>query len=156
MTTRAPRKDEIKNKDYFFVTDKEFLEIKKKNGFFEDAVVFGLRYGTPKSFVQEKLTSGKDVLLVIDVQGAMKVRRKAKERAVLIFVPPPSIDELKKRLFGRATDETAVMRKRLQTAKQEMKQKHLYDYVVENKDFGQALGKLTAIIKAERLKRTNQ
>ena len=105
-TTRKPRPTERQGRDYFFVTKKDFKRIQKKNGFLEWANVFGKFYGTPKKEVEAQLKKKRDVLLLIDVQGAKKVK-KSKPDAVFIFLAPPSKEELKRRLIARGTESTA-------------------------------------------------
>ena len=151
-TTRPARGNEINEKDYHFVTVKEFLEIKKKNGFLEWANVFGRYYGTPKKQVDEHLKEGRDVLLLIDVQGAKKVK-KLRPDAVFIFLAPPSIEELRRRLEKRGTDSKREINKRLRVATQEMVQLNdpsLCDYRIVNRDIAKAGKILEAIIQAER------
>lgn len=152
MTTRAPRKKEKHGRDYFFVTEKEFRREKEKKGFLESATVFGFRYGTPRRFVERVVKRGLDVLLLIDVQGAMQVRRAWRAESTLIFIMPPSMRELKKRLVGRSTDSSAVVRTRLKIARQEMRLASRYDYVIENRRLGPAVRALSSVIAVERLK----
>lgn len=152
MTTRKKRAQEKEGRDYFFVSGKKFDAVKAKRGFLESAEVFGHRYGTPRDSVEERLNQGDDVLLVIDVQGARQVRSSCGKQAVLIFVMPPSLEELKSRLEQRSSDSEAEVRKRLRQAQKEMACARWYDYVVENRDLGQALEGLKAVMMAERLK----
>ena len=146
MTTRQPRAGEKEAQDYFFVSKEEFDRIKERDGFLESATVFGYQYGTPKAFVDEKRREGKDVLLLIDVQGAMSVKKTFPE-AVLIFINPPSISELERRLRERATDSEETIQKRLKIAHRELSECDHYDHVIENKDLALAVEQLSRIIK---------
>lgn len=149
MTTRKPRTGEKNRKDYYFTTREAFLSLKKTKGFLESATVFGQSYGTPKHFVEKNLEKGKDVLLLIDVQGAAQVRRRFPQ-SVLIFIMPPSLSVLKKRLRDRSTDNSVEINKRLRVAKQEMRKAKLYNYVIVNEDLKEASENLKAIVTAER------
>ena len=152
-TTRAPRPNERDGKDYFFVTKKEFFDIKKKNGFLEWANVFGRYYGTPKKRVEEHLSRGRDVLLLIDVQGAKKVK-KTKNDAVFIFLVPPSKQELKRRLEKRGTDSKREIGHRYRIATRELVELNdlkLCDYRIVNRYIPVAREVLKGIIRAERL-----
>lgn len=151
MTTRAPRNGEQDKIDYHFVTNKEFLDLVKKDGFLEYANVFDQYYGTPKAFVEKNQNKGKDILLLIDVQGAEQIRRHCRE-AILIFIMPPSMSVLQDRLKNRSTDTDHEIKKRLEVAKDEISQAKLYDYIVINSNLKQAEKDLKAIITAERLK----
>jgi guanylate kinase len=151
MTTREPRDGERNGRDYFFVTQKEFDWIKGKKGFLEHATVFGRSYGTPRAFVEQQRKQGKDVLLLIDVQGARQVKQNLKE-AIQVFVLPPSLDELRRRLENRSTDAPEEIKRRLKIAASEMREAGQYDYVVVNLDLAKAVDELRAIIIAERLK----
>lgn len=151
MTTRSPRPGEKNGRDYFFVKPGMFGRILKRNGFLESAVLYGFSYGTPKAFVEKALRSGKDALLLIDVQGALKVRRRCPS-AVLIFIMPPSLKELKTRLVNRSTESALALEQRLRVARWEIAQSGRYDYRVENRDLNKAFVELKAIITAERLR----
>lgn len=151
MTTREPRTGEEDGRDYYFVSDRAFRKIQKQRGFLEEARVFGCRYGTPKKPVERALREGDDVLLLIDVQGAMQVRRRCRA-SVLIFVMPPSISELRTRLVKRSTETEKDMKMRLKLAHREMRESRRYDYVVENRDIEKAVEDLVAVITAERLR----
>lgn len=115
----------------------------------EWAKVYGNYYGTPRSFVQKSLDRGNDVILEIDIQGALQVKEKIPE-AVLIFIAPPSIDELEKRLFSRGTDSKDEIRKRLSSAVDEIALAGRYDYIVVNRDIGEAAGIIRSIIISEK------
>lgn len=151
MTTRFPRYGETQGRDYFFVTEDTFRRTRSSGGFLEEALVFGRRYGTPRRFVERETRRGRDVLLLIDVKGAMQVKKRRSD-AVLIFVMPPSLKELKVRLVGRSTEPAGEVKERLDTGRREMRVADRYDYVVENRDFKKAAAELEAIVTAERLK----
>lgn len=156
-TTRLPRPNEQNDKDYFFISKKEFLERKKKNGFLEWANVFGKFYGTPKKEVEEYLRRGKDVLLLIDVQGAKKVKQTRPD-AVFIFLAPPSKEELKKRLEKRGTESKQEINRRYKVATKELIELNdlkLCDYRIVNRYIPRALEVMEGIIRAERLRIEN-
>ncbi len=153
-TTRPPRLNEHNGEDYFFVTKKEFLDKKNRNGFLENANVFGHHYGTPKKEVDEHLKRGRDVLLLIDVQGAKKVKKKRPD-AVFIFLTPPSKEELHRRLNKRGTESKKEIQKRLRVATRELVELNdpvLCDYRIVNRNISTAREVLKAIIRAERVK----
>ncbi len=152
-TTRLPRPAEHNGQDYYFVTKREFLQKKKKRGFLEWANVFGRFYGTPKKKVEEHLRRGRDVLLLIDVQGAKKVKR-VRPDAVFIFLAPPSKEELKRRLEKRGTESRKEIRHRYRVATTELKELNnlkLCDYRIVNRHIPTAREVLKAIIRAEHL-----
>ena len=152
-TTRKPRPKERQGKDYFFVTKKEFKAIKKKKGFLEWANVFGQLYGTPKKEVEAHLKRKRDVLLLIDVQGAKTVK-KTKPDAVFIFLAPPSKEELKRRLIRRGTESRKEIERRYHVATRELEELNdlkLCDYRIVNREIPVAREVLEAIIRAERL-----
>lgn len=155
MTTRPPRDGERDGRDYFFVDPKTFEKVKREKGFLEHATVFGQSYGTPRAFVDSRRRQGKDVLLLIDVQGADQVKRNLKE-AIRVFVMPPSMEELRRRLLNRSTDAPEEIQRRLKIAKREMREATQYDYVVLNLDLAKAVDELRAIILSERLKVKNK
>jgi guanylate kinase len=153
MTTRPPRSGEKSGDDYFFVSREEFERIKREGGFLEHATVFGHQYGTPHRFVEAELKKGKDVLLVIDVQGAMAVKEKCPD-AELVFVNPPPLAELEKRLRERKTDSEEAIRVRLETARRELEQKNRYNHIVSNAgDIEAAVAETMGIIRTIRQKR---
>ena len=156
MTTRPPRPGERDGMDYIFIEKPEFIKRMKKKEFLEWAKVFGEHYGTPKKHIMHMLKRGSDVLLSIDVQGAMKIKR-LKLDAVYIFILPPSLAMLKERLINRSTDSKEAICERLNIAKEEMSRSQKYDYVVVNNRLELALDNLRAIIIAERcrVKRDN-
>lgn len=149
MTTRQSRRGEVNNRDYFFVDKKEFEKIKQKGGFLEWAKVLGQYYGTPRKFVESMINGGKDVVLSIDVQGALKIKRLHQD-AVSIFLLPPSLNALKDRLKTRSTETVGEMAKRLTIANEEISKANHYDYIVINDNVEKALRKLKAIVIAER------
>ena len=149
MTTRAPRSGEKDGVDYIFIEKQEFIKRQKKNEFLEWAKVFGEYYGTPKKHITHMLKRGSDVLLSIDVQGAMKIKR-LKLDAVYIFILPPSIAMLKERLINRSTDSKKAIRERLNVSRKEISCSQKYDYVVVNNRLEPALDNLRDIIVAER------
>ena len=152
-TTRQPRPTEHNGADYYFVTKKEFLDKKKKNGFLEWANVFGRFYGTSKQEVDEHLGRGRDVLLLIDVQGAKKVK-KTRPDAVFIFLAPPSKEELKRRLEKRGTESKQEINRRYKVATKELRELNdlkLCDYRIVNRYIPRALEVLKGIIRAERM-----
>lgn len=151
VTTRKMRKGERKDVDYRFVSKDEFLEKIKRNAFAEWAKVLDNYYGTSKELVENYLSQGKDVLLNIDVQGAMKIK-KVYPQAISIFILPPSLNVLKKRLVGRNTDTKAEINKRLNLAKKELSYASRYDYAVVNDSLKKAVEKVKSIIIAERCK----
>lgn len=145
-TTRAPRADERNGVDYHFVSEKKFHAIAQKNGFLEYEGNFGNLYGTPRKYIEEQLEKGRPVLLSIDVKGAMKVKRAYPKESVLLFIVPPSIAVLKKRLKGRKSDGQDAIKKRLSLAKKELAYKDKYDYRVINDELDHAYRKLKKII----------
>ncbi len=151
MTTRSPREGEIDGVSYVFTSKDAFLAQIEKNGFIEWAQFCENFYGTPKERVMERLKEGKDVVLEIEVQGAMKVRESFPD-AILIFNLPPSMEELKKRLVGRQTESDEVVEKRLHTAEWEISKAQEYDYVIVHDDIGVAARKLLSIIESEKCK----
>src|SRR5690554_6881897 len=148
-TTRNPRPTEMDGRDYFFITKEDFENKIKENGFLEWARVYDNYYGTPKKFVEETLAEGKDCILEIDPQGAQKVRSN-KPDGVLIFIAPPSMQELENRITNRGTENLSEITKRLSSAKEEMLCMYNYDYVVINDQVENAVEKIKAIIIAEK------
>jgi guanylate kinase len=132
-TTRAPREGEQDGVNYFFVDRERFLRMVENNQMLEHAEYCGNLYGTPKEFVCSKLEEGINVLLEIEVQGAMQIKEKFPE-SVLIFITPPDFHSLRKRLYERATESSEVIRKRLETALTEIKAAVNYDYIILNRD----------------------
>ncbi len=149
VTTRPPRKGERQGRDYYFVTQEEFLRRRRRGDFLEWAEVFGHYYGTPMRFVEEKIRRGKNVIACLDVQGAKQVKKKW-PRAVLVFVLPPKIKELLARLKKRRTDSAQQIRARLKMARWEISQKKAYHYEIINDRLPRALKTLEAIVTAEK------
>jgi guanylate kinase len=149
MTTRPPRPGEKDGDDYIFVTDAHFRREIKRRGFLEYEENFGYLYGTPKDFIEKNIRKGRSVLLNIDVKGAMKVARAYPAASKLIFILPPSIKELKRRLQMRKSDSAQVIAKRLAIARKEMSYKKKYDYRIVNDHIPEAYKKLEGIIKTE-------
>jgi guanylate kinase len=147
-TTRPPRDGEEHGRDYFFISDEEFNELRRSDSFIEHANVHGYQYGTLKSFVDEKIQNGISIILDIDVQG-FNLIRNAIEHNLSIFIIPPSIKELSKRLTSRGLDSSDVIEKRLLNAKTELKYAEQYDYIVLNDLFENTLSELVSIINDE-------
>ena len=152
MTTRPKRKGEVEGRDYHFVSKKNFQKWVRQNKFLEWTKTYGWYYGTPKKSVAKLLKSGGDILLSIDVKGAINVKRLYPDRSVLIFILPPSIKALKERLKKRNADDKKEINKRLKIVKREMSYVYRYDYNIVNDNINNAAGKLKAIITAEKCK----
>ncbi|MCR5809692.1 MAG: guanylate kinase [Clostridiales bacterium] len=149
-TTRAPRPGEEHGREYFFITREEFDRMIEEGEFLEYMNVFGRNYyGTPRRYVEEQLEAGRDVLLDIDVNGAMKVKENCPE-AVAIMLAPPSMAELRRRLENRGTETQEVIERRLAEAKSELSRMNEYDYVIVNDDL------LTAIEQCQRIVETSK
>lgn len=148
MTTRPPRPDEVGGRNYYFVTREEFEKTLAEDGLLEYAQVYGEYYGTPRAMVMEALSEGKDVVLEIDIQGAMNIRRTY-PKGVLIFILPPSMGELRKRITGRGSESEGSIELRLGEALKEIAYIDKYDYCVVNGDLDEAVERVKAIITAE-------
>lgn len=148
-TTRSPRQGERHGVDYLFMSKEEFLELRDANGFLEWAEVYGNYYGTPRSKVEENIAQGRDVILEIDIQGALNVKKQYPE-GVFIFIVPPSIKELKRRIENRGQDSPEDISKRLKSAHTELAYVSEYDYVIVNDKIETAIAKLKSIIIAEK------
>lgn len=148
-TTRQPRPGEQDGVHYFFLTREQFEKKVAENGFLEHAEFSGNCYGTPAAPVDAQLDAGNDVLLEIEVQGAMQVHQKRPD-AVRIFIAPPSFDELERRLVGRGTEQPEVVRRRLETARHELTMAEQFDYIVVNNTVEQAAADVLAILRAEK------
>ena len=148
VTTRSPRPGEVDGREYFFVNFERFREMVENDELLEHAEYVANRYGTPRAYVEQRMAEGMNVLLDIEVQGARQVRKKMPE-AVLIFIAPPSIEELERRLRGRGTDTEAAIEGRFIRARQEFQEADFYDYIIVNDDVEKAAAKLNAIIEAE-------
>lgn len=145
-TTRKPRSIEANRKSYYFLSDQEFDEKVANNEFLEWCHVLDKRYGTLRSEVENTVNEGKDILLEIDTEGAQKIKANCKE-AVLIFIAPPTMKELQKRLVSRQTEQAIDIQKRLKKASLELAEIDKYDYVVINKDINKAIDSILSILK---------
>ena len=150
-TTRAPREGEEHGREYFFHSKEEFEELISQDALIEYAQYVENYYGTPKAYVEKQLAAGRDVILEIEIQGAMKIKEKIPE-AVLIFVTPPSVDELRRRLEGRGTETQKVIESRLSRAAEEAEGMEDYDYLLVNDDLEECVNELHRIISSERCK----
>ncbi len=151
VTTRQPRDGEIDGVNYYFINKDTFKNLRDNDGLLEWAEFCGNFYGTPKEEVMKTLDTGSDVILEIEVQGALKVMEKMPE-AVSVFIAPPSFKELERRLYGRGTEDEATVQKRLDTAKGELKQIEKYKYAIVNDDADDCAEKLFSILSAEHFK----
>ncbi|MGY4505658.1 guanylate kinase [Bradyrhizobium sp. GM24.11] len=152
-TTRAMRPGEVDGRDYLFVDKPRFDAMVKGDELLEWATVFDNSYGTPRAPVEAALSAGQDVLFDIDWQGTQQLREKARADVVSVFILPPSVDDLEKRLHSRAQDSDEVIRKRMSRASHEMSHWAEYDYIVINHNVDDAFAEVQSILKAERLKR---
>ena len=150
-TTRKPRPGEQHGREYFFIEETAFQDMVQRNEFAEWAPVYGHLYGTPRSALTGMMDQGVDVLLEIDPQGAMQIKKRF-EDAIYIYIMPPSLDTLRVRLQNRAGDSPEEIQRRLQKAKEEIWSYREYYYIVRNEDMKQALRELEAIVLAERIK----
>ncbi len=148
-TTRTQRQGEIHGKHYFFVDQDTFKSMAEQGEFFEYAENYGNYYGTAKQGIQQILDQGEDVILEIDWQGQAQIKQLMPQ-SVSIFILPPSLEALKKRLTGRAQDSDTVIARRLEAARTEIQYARDYDYIIINDDFNQALSDLSYVIKAQR------
>ncbi len=155
-TTRPPRAGEIDGVHYHFVTPERFDAMIEEDDFYEWAEVFGHRYGTPKGAIRAALKDGQDFLFDIDWQGTQQLYQKDQQDVVRVFILPPSIDELHRRLQGRATDSAEVINARMERAHAEISHWDGYDYVIINDDVNVCFEKVHAILEAERMKRQRQ
>ncbi len=156
-TTRAPRAGEVDGTDYHFVDEPAFRKLVDDRGMLEHARVFGNYYGSPKAPVQQAIEAGRDVLFDVDWQGAQQISNSDLQDAVLsIFILPPSITELHRRLVGRGQDDAETIAKRMQKSWDEISHWDGYDYVLVNDDLDATEEKLRTIISAERLRRAQQ
>jgi guanylate kinase len=151
-TTRAPRPGEANGREYHFVDDKTFMAMLERGEFLESAEVHGYRYGTSQAVIREALARGEDLVLEIDWQGAQQVRKLHPE-CIGVFILPPSVAELERRMRARGQDADAVIKRRLASAEEEMSHAPEFDYVIINKDFDEARRDLQAIIRVERLRK---
>jgi guanylate kinase len=153
VTTRPKRTDELEGRDYHFIDVAEFHRMRDAGELLESAEVHGNFYGTPRARVEEKLSQGRDILFDIDYQGTLQLLDKVREDMVTIFILPPSIKELRKRLERRAQDSKGTIEKRLKNARIEMDHFAEYDYVLVNRDLEESVQKVRTILAAARLER---
>ena len=149
-TTRKPREGEIHGREYFFMSVDEFEALIANDQLIEHAKYVSNYYGTPRSYVEEKMAEGKDVILEIEIQGALKVKEKFPE-TLLIFVVPPSAEELKKRLIGRGTETMEVIEQRMNRATEEAEAMDAYDYILVNDDLNKAVESLHNLIQSQHM-----
>lgn len=155
-TTRPKRSKETDGEDYFFLEKDDFMTKLKSNEFLEHAKIFGHYYGTPKEKVQKSLTSGIDVLFDVDWQGTHQLTQNARDDVVSVFILPPTMQELERRLRSRAQDSEEVILERMSKANREISHWYGYDYVIVNKSIEESLDKIYNILIAERLRRIRQ
>ena len=156
VTTRPKRPDEVDRRDYLFLDPAAFEKMRAAGDLLEHAKVFGNDYGTPRAPVDKALSEGRDVLFDIDWQGARQLKKKARKDLVSIFILPPSTDELHARLRRRAQDSDDVVAQRMKEAPDEIGHWTEFDYVVVNRDIGESVASVRAILAAERLRRERQ
>lgn len=149
VTTREPRAGEVDGKDYFFKTVPEVKKMIFEGQLLEHADVYGHIYGTPKPYVMDLLSQGKDVLLEIDIQGALQIK-KVFPSGVFVFIVPPSLDELKSRIYKRGKDSVETIKERLSSATKELSFANAYDYIIVNDIVEKATEKVLTILEAER------
>lgn len=150
-TTRAPRTGEEHGREYFFVTKDEFEQMIREDALIEHACYVGNYYGTPKSYVLEQMEAGRDVILEIEIQGALKVKEKFPD-TLLLFVTPPSVRELENRLRGRGTESEEVIRSRLKRAVEEAEFMDRYDYILINDDLNVCVRRMHELIQAQHMR----
>ena len=155
VTTRQPRNGEVNGEDYFFVDTEAFDKMVSDGKLLEHASYVNNCYGTPKAFVEEKIAEGKDVISDIDIQGGKQIKA-ATDYSVLVFIIPPSIDELRRRLSNRGTETKDSIESRLERAKAEYRESIDYDYIIVNDDPDRAADELKAIFTAEKCKYKNR
>jgi guanylate kinase len=155
-TTRSPRPGEVDGRDYHFVSVETFQAMVAAGQFLEHAKVFDNYYGTPRGPVEDALASGRDVLFDIDWQGTQQLGNNARADLVTVFILPPSVDELERRLRSRAQDTDEVVRKRMDKAGDEMSHWPEYDYILLNTEVDRSIARVQAILDSERLRRPRQ
>jgi guanylate kinase len=155
-TTRPIRPGEVEGSDYYFISDDTFREMVANGSFLEHAHVFGKSYGTPRDKVEDALSRGRDVLFDIDWQGTAQLTARAKENVISIFILPPDMHELERRLRSRGQDSDEIVRTRMAKAAEEISHWKEYDYVVVNRSIETCVAEVHAILTAERVKRTRQ
>jgi len=151
VTTRKPRDGEVHKRDYFFITEDEFVAMRTDNALLEHFAYVGNYYGTPRFYVEEQIAKGKIVVLEIEVNGALQVKEKFPE-AVLVFLMPPTLLELQTRLVNRATEDAVTIEARLKRALEEIPLIGQYDYLVINDNISEAVDNVNSIVAAERLR----
>ena len=156
VTTRLKRQNEIDGKDYFFKSDEEFDKMVKQEKFLEHARVFGHSYGTLKSEINLKITNGVNVIVDIDWQGTRQIEEHIPDDIVKIFILPPSIKELEKRLGARATETQDSFKKRMSEARKEISHYNEYDFIIINEDVQETVNKIKLILNSESLRRHRQ
>jgi guanylate kinase len=156
VTTRAPRPGEVDGKDYFFIDTNTYDSMVVRGDLLEHATVFDNKYGTPKKQVMESLANGRDVLFDIDWQGTRQLAQTCRTDLVSVFILPPTLEELERRLRSRAQDSEEVVQKRMARAVDEISHWEEYDYVVVNEDLDRAMDHIRRILYAERFKRWRQ
>jgi guanylate kinase len=149
-TTRKPRPGEVHGREYFFIDEPAFQDMVDRHEFAEWAQVYGHRYGTPRQALIDMMEKGEDVLLEIDSQGALQIKKRF-EDGVFIYIMPPSMETLRSRLLQRGSDSPDEIQRRLQKARQEILNYREYSYIVRNDDMKQALKELEAVVLAERI-----
>ena len=150
-TTRAPREGETDGKEYFFVTKEQFEKMRDERKLIEYAQYVNNYYGTPKEYVEQKMAEGKDVILEIEIQGALKVKKRFPD-ALLLFVTPPSAEELRRRLVGRGTETLEVINARLARAAEEASDMEAYDYLLINDDLDRCVEEMHQLIQLQHRK----
>lgn len=150
-TTRGPRTGEEEGREYFFKSKEEFEQMIREDAFLEHACYVGNYYGTPKAYVQEQMAEGKDVILEIEIQGALSIKERFPE-TLLLFIAPPSAEVLKERLVGRGTETAEVIEKRLARAAEESEGIENYDYLVVNDDLEECVESVHQMIQSEHFK----
>lgn len=156
-TTRPQRPQEIHGQHYYFVTQNEFTSIQEKNDFLESANVFGYNYGTPKKLIDDELKNGNCVLFDIDWQGARQIKERFdRDSVVSIFILPPSLTELERRLRGRASDPEEIVQSRMKKAQEEISHFGEYDFVLVNDDLNATYSKIRSIIDSKRSSRISK
>ena len=153
-TTRKPREGEVHGREYFFLSVEEFEELIEKDQLIEHARYVSNYYGTPRSYVEEKMAEGKDVILEIEIQGALKVKEKFPE-TLLVFIVPPTAEELKKRLIGRGTETMELIETRMARAVEEAEVMDAYDYILVNETVDKAVEDLHNLIQSQHMKADN-
>lgn len=157
VTTRAKRPQEVEGQHYHFVNQKTFAQMLEEGEFLEYATVFGNQYGTPRELVEEGLRNGNEILFDIDWQGARQIKEKFDQSSIVsIFILPPSLSELERRLRNRAQDHDKIVQERMQKARDEISHYNEYDYVLINDDLNNTYQKIRAIIESKRVERLSK